>query len=138
MKKLVVMVGTDDGESILFGHPGDAESFHIYELREDGSFELLRKVKNEAKDIDEGPAHGGQEKMKKVLQLIGKVDVILTRRNSPNLIRMASETEIQPVMVNVERIEEGLKILHEHFDEIYDMVDRRKRGERFKVHKIGV
>ena len=134
MRKLIVMLGSDDGKEILFGHPGDAEEFYIYELREDGSYELLRKVKNEAKDMEE--KHGGEGKMKKVLELIGKVDVILTRRNSPNLIRMAKTTEIQPVMVNAASIDEGMKILHKHFDEVYEMVERRRKGERFEVHKI--
>ncbi len=134
VRKLKVMVGTDDGVNILFGHPGDSKKFHIYELRDDGKHELLKEVVNEAKDMEEG--HGGSGKMKKVLKLIGNVDVILTRRNSPNLIKIASETEIQPVMVNTENIEDGLKRLYEHFDEVYSIVQKRKNGERFKVHKL--
>ena len=136
MRKLKVMLGTNDGKEIFLGHPGDSDVFHIYELREDGSYEILREIKNEAKDMEEEHHHGGTGKMKKVLKMIGDVDVILTRRNSPNLIRIAQNTDIQPIIVTVGSIEEGLKKLHEKFDEIYDMVQRRKSGERFEVKKI--
>ena len=135
MRKLKVMLGTSDGEKIFLGHPGDSDVFHIYELREDGSYEKLREIKNEAKEMEE-EHHGDTRKMKKVLEMVGDVDVILTRRNSPNLIRMAQSTEIQPIIVTVDPIEEGLKKLHEKFDEVYEMVERRKSGERFKVKKI--
>ncbi len=135
MRKLKVMLGTNDGEKIFLGHPGDSDVFHIYELREDGSYEKIREIVNEARDMEE-KQHGDTRKMKKVLEMVGDIDVILTRRNSPNLIRMAQSTTIQPVIVTVDPIEEGLKKLHERFDEIYELVERRRKGERFEVKKI--
>ena len=135
MRKLKVMLGTNDGEKIFLGHPGDSDVFHIYELLEDGNWEKIREIVNEARDMEE-KQHGDTRKMKKVLEMVGDIDIILTRRNSPNLIRMAQNTTIQPVIVTVDAIEEGLKKLHEKFEEIYNLVERRKSGERFEVKKI--
>ena len=133
MGELVVVVGTDDGKSVYKGHPGDSSRFLVYSLRKDG-FEFVREVENEAKEFEEEGEHGSKGKMKKVLSLLGRVDVILSRRGSPNLIRMAAETEIQPVIIGwIEDVEEGLRILKDRFDEISSLVDRRKKGERPEV-----
>ncbi len=136
MRELFVMVPSDDGKEIYLGHPGDSSNFYIYLLKEDGGFENEKVIKNEAKDMEE-KEHGSKSKMQKVLQLLGRIDVILSRRNSPNLIRIAKNTEIQPVIVRkVQMIEEGLKKLLEHFDEVYEKVEKRRRGERFDVMLI--
>jgi len=137
MRELIVMVPSDDGKEIYLGHPGDSSNFYIYLLKEDGSFENMKVIKNEAKDMEEKGEHGSKSKMKKVLQLLGRVDVILSRRNSPNLIRMANNTEVQPVIVRkVQTIEEGLKKLSEHFEEVYGRIEKRRQGERFDVMLI--
>ncbi|MCD6450445.1 MAG: hypothetical protein J7L34_08075 [Thermotogaceae bacterium] len=134
MKELVVMVPSDDGKEIHPGHPGDSSTFYIYLLKEDKTFESIKIIKNEAEDMEEEGEHGSKAKMKKVLKLLGKVDVILSRRNSPNMINIAKNTEIQPIVVrNVRTIEEGLKKLLERFDEVYKRVEKRRQGERFDV-----
>ncbi len=133
MDRLIVMVGTNDGKEIVFDHPGDADYFFIYEVSKNG-YKLLRKVKNTAKDMEE--KHGGRKKMEKVLELVGDIDVILTRRKSPNLIRMAKETTIQPIMVDVVSIDDGLKIISENFESVAKTIERRKEGERFDILKM--
>jgi len=137
MKELVVMLPSDNGKELYLGHPGESSNFYIYLLKEDGSFKNMKVIKNEAKKMEEKEGHGSEAKMKKVLQLLGKVDVILSRRNSPNLIRMAKNTEIQPVIVRkVQTVEEGLKKLSEHFEEVYERIEKRRQGERFDVMLI--
>jgi len=131
------MMATEDGVRVFLGHPGEADYFRIYELQENGDHKLLKELKNEAKDMEEEGKHGSVGKMRKVLKMIGDVDIILSTRNSPNLIRMAKETEIQPVISpRLETLEEGLKKLVENFEVLSDMVKRRKKGERFDVYII--
>ena len=135
--KLRIVVATDDGETIFPGHPGDGKKFIVYELKRSGEWKPVRELDNEARDMEEKNVHGSSAKMKRVLNLIGDVDIVLSRRNSPNLMRMAKETTIQPVLVmNVEKISDGIEKIVENFDDLEEIVSRRKEGDRFEVMKL--
>ena len=135
--KLKVMMATDDGENVFLGHPGDARYFRIYEVDEEGNSRLLKELENVARDMEEGESHGSVGKMKRVLEILGDVDVILSTRNSPNLIRMAKETDIQPmVSPKVKTLEDGLRKVVENFEDLKYMVEKRKSGERFDVYVV--
>jgi len=131
MGELIIMLGTEDEKNIYKGHPGNSSYFMIYSLKSNGEIKLLRKVKNEAKDFEREGEHGSKEERKKVLELVGKIDIVLSKRNSPNLLRMAAKTEIQPVIIGwIDSIEEGLNLILEKFDEIYSLSQARKEGKR--------
>ncbi len=129
MHKLILVVGTDDGKHISRGHLGDSKKFLMYSLYEDGHWEFIKEVENLAQDEEE-KEHGGEGKMKKVLSLLGPVDVLVSKKSSPNFKRMAATRPLQPVRVVCEKVEEALQILSSRFDQLWEMVEKRRDGFR--------
>lgn len=132
MHKLILAVGTDDGKHLSRGHLGDSSRFQIYSLYEDGSWELLKEIKNEA--LEEEEKHGGEGKMKKILSILGPVDLLVSKKSSPNFKRIAATTSIQPVRAVCETVEEALQLLSSRFDRLREMVEKRRNG--FREEKI--
>ncbi len=128
MNSLTLVIGSNDGKTVFPGHLGDSQRFHIYRLWEDGRWDLLRTVENTS---PEEKHHGGEEKMKAILSLLGEVDLLVSRKNSPNFRKIAASRPIQPVRVRTETVEETLKTLGENFTLLAEMVGRRRAGERF-------
>lgn len=128
MHKLILVIGTDDGKHLSQGHLGDSSKFLVYSLYEDGSWELLKEENNEAQEDEE--KHGGEGKMKKILSILGPVDLIVSKKSSPNFKRIASSTPIQPVRVACETVEEALQILSSRFNRLREMIEKRRNGFR--------
>ena len=127
MKRVRVALGSNDGATIVDTHLGDTARFHIYDLFEDSKSEPVETRENPA--LDEG--HGKVEKMKAIVAMLEDVDVVVARKLSPNFRRIAEGTRHQPVVVGADRIDDALERLHAAFGTIFELTERRKKGERF-------
>lgn len=106
---------------------GDTECFYIYELFENSEYKFVNKRNNTAKDLE----HEKSEKMKKVIKTLKDVDVFVARKKSPNFVKIANKTKYQSVIVKVEKISDILMVLHKSFQEIHNLITRRRNGEIF-------
>jgi len=133
MRKVRIALGSNDGKNVVANHMGTAKKFYIYDLFEDGSFILIGARENTSPD-EEG--HGLIEKLKVAMNIFKDADIVLSRMASPNFVNMRNKTKFQPVVVKVETISDSIKELSKYFEEIYNLVERRKKGERPKEMPI--
>ena len=127
MKNIRVCIGTNDGQSIARTHMGDTDFFHVYDLTENSVNTFIDERINSAKSLD----HAKADKMKAIIQLVKDADAFIAQQKSPNFIRIASKTKYQPIVVKAEKISDILITLSNSFEEIYDLVLKRKNGETF-------
>ncbi len=127
MKKIRVCIGSNDGDTIAATHMGDTEYFCIYDISEASGSTFLDKRENSARDHP----HAGREKMQAVLKIIEDTDVLVARQKSPNFVKIANNKKYQPVVVSDENIADIISVLQNAFDEIFELVTRRRNGERF-------
>jgi len=131
MRKIRVVLGSNDGENIIPDHMGTARGFYIFDLFEDGRSVLVEKRKNTSPVEDENESkHGDVRKLGAAMGVFEDCEVVLGRRGSPNFVRMRDNTRFQPVVTRVEAVSDSMHELTESFEEIHDLVERRKRGER--------
>jgi len=127
MNELIVVIGSNDGIRVFNGHLGDSKKFYIYKVMRKGGWSLLREIEN---TFPEEKVHGGPEKMKNVLSLIGNVDILVSKKNSPNFKKIAATKPIQPVRVLGETMEEALNAIVENFELLSSMIEKRRKGFR--------
>jgi hypothetical protein len=131
VRKIRVALGSNDGKKIIPDHMGAARDFYIFDLFEDGSSVLVEKRENTSPEEDESESkHGDVRKLKSAMGIFEDCEVVLGRRGSPNFVRMRDTTEFQPVVTRVDSLSGSVLELARSFDEIYGLVERRKRGER--------
>jgi len=136
MKKIRIALGSNDRENISPGHMGMAEDFYVYDLFEDGNSNFIEKRKNTSPN--EKGKHGLPEKMKAIMEILKDANVIIGRKMSPNFVKIAANTEFQPVMIKIDKISEIMKEVTKSFDKIYNLVEQRKKGDRPKeIPKLG-
>lgn len=131
MRKLRVALGSDDGEHLINDHMGQAGTFYIFDLFEDGQWQLVARRANTS-PREEGDEHGNVAKLKAASQIFRDADVVLARRGSPNFVRMRDTTKFQPVVSRMDAIDEAMAALARSFDAIHVLVMRRRQGERPK------
>ena len=127
MRKIRVCIGSNDGNNIASTHLGDTEKFYIYDIVDRGSCELVDSRPNCAKTM----AHATTDKMALILDQNADVDVLIAQQRSPNFIKIAEQTNHQPIIVEQSLIKNILILLQDEFDEIYHYVQRRRTGETF-------
>ncbi|MBN1976625.1 MAG: hypothetical protein JW918_04410 [Anaerolineae bacterium] len=131
MRKIRVVLGSNDGETIIPDHMGTAKDFYIFDLFEDGRSVLVEKRENTSPAEDENEStHGDVRKLKSAMGIFEDCDIVLGRRASPNFVRMRDNTGFQPVVTRVGALSGSMHELAESFEEIHDLVERRKQGER--------
>ena len=137
MRKIRVVLGSNDGANIIPDHMGTAKFFYIFDFFEDGRSVLMEKRENTSPEEDEKESrHGDVRKLKSAMGVFKDCEVVLGRRGSPNFVRMRDNSEFQPVVTRVDALSDSMHELAESFEEIFDLVMRRKRGERPRVIPI--
>lgn len=129
MRRVRVAFGSNDGENIFFSHMGLSKEFYVYDLSENGKYELVEKRKNTS---PKETKHGDTGKMKRVMEILKDCDVFVGRRLSPNFIKLRDNTRFQPLVTEIESISGFMETLSKSFDKIYSLVDSRRKGERPK------
>ncbi len=129
MRCIKIAIGITSGKIDTKKHAGDNPVFYIYEFCEDGTYKLLKEVKN---TTPEERKHADEKKMKGVMSLLGDIDVIVGGLMSPNFLKMRDKTAVQPLVSKIESLEAFFQKLKEEFDHIYELVEKRRKGERPK------
>ena len=129
MRCITLAIGVTSGKIDVKKHAGDNPMFYIYEFCEDGKYKLLKEVENTA---PEEKKHADEKKMKGVMSLLGDIDIIVGGLMSPNFLNIRDKTPIQPIVSKISDIEEFFQELKSNFDYIYDLVEKRRNGERPK------
>ena len=130
MRKLRIVIGTNDGENIFPGHMGMAENFYVYDLFDSGNLNLVANRKNTSQEVE--GKHGLPEKMKAAMEIFRDADVIIGRRMSPNFVKIGANTEFQPIVVKLDRISDIIEKVTKSFDRIFSLVERRESSDRPK------
>ena len=125
MKKLRIVIGSNDGRTLVNGHFGESKNFHVYDVFDDGSFLPIDIRENTSKN---SLNHGSLSKLKTVSSIIKDADVVISKRQSPNLQQMNQNSPFQPIIVESELIENSIKSVLSAFDDVYRLVESKKNG----------
>jgi hypothetical protein len=128
MKRIRIVIPSNDGEETSPGHMGMAKYFYIYDLLENGKSSFVERRENTSPlELTE---HGDPIKMKAVLEICSDCDVIAGAKLSPNLRNISNTTEFQPLVVGKEKLTVITSRITANYEPIYDLIQRRKEGER--------
>lgn len=122
---LLVAFATDDGKHFNADHFGMAKSYLVYRISEAGD-EFIEERKNVKFEEDESAKHGDPEKARLVSQVMKGMDVMVSRKFGQNITRM--KKKFVCVIVKTESIEQAVKILKAHWDEVLD--EKKKTSDR--------
>jgi len=126
MRKLRIALGSKEGTNISPTHLGMAEIFYIYELWENGNYKLIEKRVNES---PQERKHADPVKRKAITEILQDCDLFVGRRMSPNFTEIRDSTKFQPVVTEIEPIADFMDELTNFFPHLFDLVERRGRGE---------
>jgi len=114
MAELRVAAATDDGESFVGRHFGDAEFYDVYNVSP-ASVEFVVRVENRTEE-EEG--HADPRKAKGIVGILKKhgVQVGLTRVFGPNIKRIKSK--LVCVLTGHEAVSDGLDMVRGNFETI--------------------
>jgi hypothetical protein len=128
MEQIALAIGKDDSGAFATGHFGDSDRFAKYVLHADGELEPQGELRNDFKSEDE--RHGKSGKLKSVLEQLGGIHCVISRRLSPNFKAMALQSAVQPVVVEFDDDARLLRILSGQRTYLFGLVSDRLRGER--------
>ena len=129
-KRTIRLAISCDGEIVPRRHFGDCPQFRIYEISEGGEARLI-EVRNNTSPKEE--RHADPKKLKGVIALLPDCDVVVSGLKSPNFLRIRDTKPIQPVVTDEETVDATLKALHRAFEDLYGLIEARRRGERPSV-----
>jgi predicted Fe-Mo cluster-binding NifX family protein len=124
MNKIRVCIGSNDGVNVALSHMGDMEYFYIYDIAQD-NYEFIEKRLNTMKQ--EG--HSSSNKMQIVQEILKDTNVFAARVQSPNFKKLAANTRFQPVIVDMEKLEDILATLAKEFEQINILVQKREKAD---------
>ncbi len=131
MKSFRVAIGTIDGATVIDDHFGESEKFLVFEVFQNGEYELIDERKNESPKEEHGK-HGLEEKRSKVVEIVKDCDMIVAGRKSPSYIKLRDKSKIVPAISKISKIDEFFTALNERFEEIYELIEKKRTGERPK------
>jgi len=127
VRKIRIALGSEDGVNIYPSHLGMADRFYIYDLLGNGDYRFIEKRVNLSPQERE---HADPEKRKAVTEILKDCDIFVGRRLSPNFVKLRDNTRFQPVVTEIDAISDFMDELGNFFPHIFDLVKRRKEGER--------
>jgi len=130
MRTLRLALGSDDGKEILRDHMGQAKEFLVFDVSEDGEYVLVERRENTSPE--EKGKHGLDRKRISVMDILKDCQVLVGGRMSPNFVKLRDNSKFQPIVSKIPDIGTFMRKLSEEFDRIYELVERRRRGERPK------
>ncbi len=130
LKKRIQLAIACEGEQIPRKHFGDCPQFRVYELYEDGEYRLMETIDNTSPEEER---HADPKKLKGVTSLLPGCEAVVSGLLSPNFMRMRDTKPIQPVVTKEETVTATLSALGKTFEELFDLVSARRRGERPSV-----
>ncbi|RLF88728.1 dinitrogenase iron-molybdenum cofactor [Thermococci archaeon] len=125
MRCLKVAFGMEDDEKLIDAHYGDSNFFAIYDVCEDGSYRLLEKRINKAKEVEE-EEHGDPKKFRAIVELLKDVDVLAAFRMGPNFLRIRDQSDKVAFFTRTRDLKVALQRVIENFDELWRQVQEKK------------
>ncbi len=125
-RMLRIAIGCEDGV-IPRKHFGDCREFHVYEIYEDRTYRLV-EVKPNLSPAER--QHADPHKLKGVLEELSGCEVVVSGLLSPNFIRMRDTKPVQPVVAHIAEIDALIPTILSAFDQLFELVAARRRGER--------
>jgi len=129
-KRKIRLAISCDGEIVPRRHFGDCPQFRIYKLSEEGEARLI-EVRNNTSPKEK--RHADPKKLKGVIGLLPDCDVVVSGLESPNFLRIRDTKPLQPVVTERETVEETLGAIQRAFNDLYGLIEARRRGERPSV-----
>jgi hypothetical protein len=102
----------------------------VYEIYEDGECQLICMQENTS---PEEQVHADPKKLNVVTSILPGCEAVVSGLASPNFVRMRDTKPIQPVVTNGQTVSETLAILVEVFEDLFGLVELRRRGDHPKV-----
>ncbi len=127
MREITMVVGMTNEKTIKNAHLGDSDFFLFVKFKEDGSYEIIKRIEN---DLPEEKHHGDEAKMKTALNVFKGADVIVGGMMSPNFLKIDKNSQYQPIVSRIHDFDKFLLTLKDKFDEVFDLVQKRRNGER--------
>jgi len=128
MKSIRIAIPSNDGEETSRGHMGMAKYFYVYDLSENGESSFVARKGNTSPP--ELTDHEDPIKMKAVLEICSGCDVIAGTKLSPNFRNISNTTKFQPLVVGKGKLTDIISRITANYQPIYDLIQRRKEGER--------
>jgi len=132
VEKFITAFATDDGESFIDRHFGDADFYDIYEI---SSLEvkLIKRIDNTTDDDDDEDGHGDPVKAQGVTGMLKKegVTMSVSRVFGPNLKRI--KKKFLCVLFKEGSIEDSLKKLQDNFSLL---IEEWSKGEERNLIRL--
>ncbi len=131
MNSFLVACATNDKQTFILDHFGEAKYFMLYRLTVEGH-EYVKTLLNNAREEEEhghhhghghGHGHGEGGKARAILEHFREehVDVFISRRFGPNIVHI-SKVVLPVVIRQGETLEEGLEAVRSRFDEVASLL----------------
>src|SRR6056297_3178052 len=122
---MIIACATNDGQTFVDSHFGDANKYDLYEITEEG-VHFLKTVKNHTEE-EEG-VHADPKKAKGIASLLKQhnVQIGVSRFCGPNIKRVAKH--FLPIIISEKQIKEGLFMIMKQFQIINDILKKEDIG----------
>jgi len=128
---MIIACATNNGQTFVDSHFGDAEKYDLYEMTKEG-VSFLNSVKNHTEE-EEG-AHADPKKAKGIAALLKQHDVQIgvSRFFGPNIKRVAKH--FLPIIIPEKNLKDGLSLILNQYDVIIDVLNKETSGY-FTINK---
>ncbi len=117
MTKTIIAFATDDGETFVSRHFGDAKFYDIYEIEEGNSI-FIKRISNSIDEEEE--VHADPKKAKGISGLLLKEDVsiVVSRVFGPNIKRIRKKFVC--IIIRENKIKDVINKIHANINTIHD------------------
>lgn len=129
MKSFTIAIASNDGKNISDSHFGDAKSFFIFDVFENGNHHSVDQIINTARDMDE--KHGAEDKRKAVLNIVSKVNFIVSKKESPNIKKIVAHSEKQVIIISTTEIKSILLKIADSFEKLSELHENKKLNTEY-------
>ncbi len=122
-----IAFATDNGETFVDRHFGDADYFDIYKVNS-SNLKFIKRIENTTEE-DSKEIHGDPKKAKGILELLKKEDVqvLVSKIFGPNINRI--KKKFVCVLVSNDRISDSFDILQRNIDSISNEWEKGEERE---------
>lgn len=128
---MIIACATNNGQTFVDSHFGDAKKYDLYEMTEEG-VHFLESVYNHTEE-EEG-VHADPKKAKGIVSLLKQHDVQIgvSRFFGPNIKRVAKH--FLPIIIPEKNLKDGLSLILNHYEGIIDALNKENSGY-FTINK---
>lgn len=115
MEKIIAAFATDDGQSFMDRHFGDANQYDIYEINSSGAT-FIKTIKNIIDEEED--SHADPKKAKGIVGLFkkDKVQVLVSKKFGANINRM--KKKFVCILMNDRQISESIQLMQDKYETI--------------------